>query len=100
MAAFAPRLRPGCESLADGLLWIVVWHCRSCTMVRENSQMQQRHVLFLLGPQVCVPEDPLAAAKQMGLRTSVMAREMPCGASSNLVDHFEKVGTYQPDEIV
>lgn len=69
-------------------------------MARENSQMRQRHVLFLFGPQVCVPEDPLAAAKKMGLRTSVMAREMPCGAASDLVDHFEKVGTYEPDEIV
>jgi biotin carboxylase/ribosomal protein S18 acetylase RimI-like enzyme len=62
--------------------------------------MRQRHVLFLLGPQVCVPEDPLAAARTMGLRASVMARQMPCGAASNLVDHFEKVGTYQSDEIV
>lgn len=62
--------------------------------------MQQRHVLFLFGPQVCVPEDPLAAAKKMGLRASVLAREMPCGACSNLVDHFERVETYQADEVV
>jgi biotin carboxylase/ribosomal protein S18 acetylase RimI-like enzyme len=73
---------------------------RSCGRVRENSQMRQQHVLFLFGPQVCVPEDPLAAAKEMGLRTSVMARDMPCGDCSNLVDHFEKVQTYEPDEIV
>jgi biotin carboxylase/GNAT superfamily N-acetyltransferase len=62
--------------------------------------MEQRHILFLFGPQVCVPEDPLIAAKKMGFRTSVLAPEMPCGESSCLIDHFEKAGTYHPDEIL
>src|ERR1700722_1060077 len=62
--------------------------------------MKQRHVLFLFGPEVCVPEDPLAAARKMSLRTSVMAPEMPCGTASGFIDHFEKVETYRSDEIV
>jgi biotin carboxylase/ribosomal protein S18 acetylase RimI-like enzyme len=62
--------------------------------------MAKRNILFLFGRQVCVPEDPLIAAKQMGLRTSVLAPEGPCCTTPSLIDHFEKVASYRPDEIV
>lgn len=59
-----------------------------------------KRILFVFGSQACVPEDPLRAAKSLGCGTLVMGSRLPCGLSPDLVDRFEKVRFFEPEEVV
>lgn len=61
----------------------------------------ERHILFLLGPQTCVPEDPLRAARRLGCRTIVIGPNCPDGCdSSGLVDRYVEVGLRRPNALL
>jgi biotin carboxylase/GNAT superfamily N-acetyltransferase len=61
--------------------------------------MTERHVLFLFGPQVCIPEDPLLAARDLGCRTSVLSAASCC-APPSLIDRFEKVDRVEAEDFL
>ncbi|MFI6503978.1 ATP-grasp domain-containing protein [Nonomuraea typhae] len=58
-------------------------------------------ILFALGSRTCVPEDPLIAARAMGLRSVVFTPRPPgCGAAAGLMDHVDYVDLQQPEQAV
>ncbi len=61
--------------------------------------MTGEHVLFILGSQACVPEDPLQAARKLGLSTTIFAPTMPCGDLHSLADRCEFLDPRSPDSV-
>lgn len=59
-----------------------------------------RQILFVFGPQACIPDDGLGAARQMGLRTTVFGPRLACCMSAELVDRFERCDLRRPDSVV
>jgi biotin carboxylase len=62
--------------------------------------LMKGHVLFVFGAQACIPEDALSAAKEMGLRVSVIAPHAPCGEATALVDRLECRSVARADEAI
>lgn len=59
-----------------------------------------RQVLFVFGPQACIPDDGLGAARRLGYRTTVFGPRLACCMSAELVDRFERCDLRRPDAVV
>jgi biotin carboxylase len=55
-------------------------------------------ILILLGRQVCLPEDPLVAARGLGLRTTILSST--CDLSSPLIDRYHQISLHHPLKVV
>lgn len=61
----------------------------------------ERQILTILGPQTCVPNDPLRAARRLDCRTIVMSPQQLDGCGdTELVDRFEQVSLRRVEAIV
>lgn len=60
-----------------------------------------QQILFVLGSRTCVPEDPLVAARQLGLRSIVFTPRPPgCGTATDLMDRIDFVDVRYPEQAV
>ncbi|MEV4892844.1 ATP-grasp domain-containing protein [Nonomuraea sp. NPDC055795] len=63
--------------------------------------MEEQQILFVLGSRTCVPEDPLVAARALGLRSVVFTPRPPgCGTAVDLMDHVDYVDVRHPERAV
>lgn len=60
-----------------------------------------QQILFVLGSRTCVPEDPLIAARALGLRSLVFTPHPPgCGTAADLLDRVEYVDVREPEQAI